>query len=98
MGARQCLMNGGVWLLVLHRRRYRQFGRYNHTVFVTYSIAFMNLALIVVTLPLHMYRRLRGAYSLSHRSAAWRTVALLLMTIATTTIFLFLLLALGILA
>jgi len=39
-----------VWLLFLHRRRYRQqFGAYDHTVFVTYSIAFMSLALIVVT-------------------------------------------------
>ena len=105
-----------VWLLFLHRRRYRQFGAYDHTVFVTYSIAFMSLALIVMTVlkpipgfgwvgvaivavpPIHMYRQLRGAYSLSRWSAAWRTVALLLMTLATTTIFLFLLLALGILA
>ena len=38
-----------VWLLFLHRRRYRQYGAYDHTVFVTYSIAFMSLALIVVT-------------------------------------------------
>ncbi len=105
-----------VWLLFLHRRRYRQFGAYDHTVFVTYSIAFMSLALIVVTLlkpipgfgwvsiaiiavpPVHMYRQLRGAYSLSRWSAVWRTVALLMMTLVTITIFLFLLLALGILA
>ena len=106
-----------VWLLFLHRRRYRQqFGAYDHTVFVTYSIAFMSLALIVVTVlqpvpglgwlgiamiavpPLHMYRQLRGAYSLSRWSAVWRTVALLFMTLLTITLFLFLLLALGILA
>ena len=106
-----------VWLLLLHRRRYRQqLGAYDHTVFVTYSIAFMSLALIVVTVlqpvpglgwlgiamiavpPLHMYRQLRGAYSLSRWSAVWRTVALLFMTLLTITLFLFLLLALGILA
>ena len=105
-----------VWLLFLHRRRYRQFGAYDHTIFVTYSIAFMSLALIVMTLlnpipgltwlgvaiavvpPLHMYRQLRGAYSLSRWSAIWRTVALMAMTLVTLTLFLFLLLALGILA
>ena len=106
-----------VWLLFLHRRRYRrEFGAYDHTVFVTYSIAFMSLALIVMTVlkpipgfgwiaaaivvvpPIHMYRQLRGAYSLGRWSAAWRTAALLLMTLAAITIFLFLLLALGILA
>ncbi|HWH17251.1 MAG TPA: DUF3667 domain-containing protein [Allosphingosinicella sp.] len=39
-----------VWLLFLHRRRYRQYKVYDHTVFVTYSIAFMSLGLIVLTL------------------------------------------------
>jgi hypothetical protein len=34
----------------LHRRRYRQFGAYDHVVFVTYSIAFMSLALIALSL------------------------------------------------
>lgn len=37
-----------VWILFLHRRRYRQdYTAYDHLVFVTYSIAFMSLALIV---------------------------------------------------
>ena len=37
-----------VWVLFLHRRRYRQeFTAYDHLVFVTYSIAFMSLALVV---------------------------------------------------
>lgn len=36
-----------VWGLFLHRRRYRQeFTAYDHLVFVTYSIAFMSLALV----------------------------------------------------
>lgn len=40
-----------VWLLFLHRRRYRQeFTAYDHTVFVTYSIAFMSLAAIAISL------------------------------------------------
>lgn len=39
-----------VWLLFLHRRRYRQYRVYDHTVFVTYSIAFMSIGLIALTL------------------------------------------------
>ena len=40
-----------VWLLFLHRRRYReQYSAYDHTVFVTYSIAFMSLGVIALTL------------------------------------------------
>lgn len=38
-----------VWLLFLHRRRYRAFKAYDHLVFVTYSIAFMSLALIALS-------------------------------------------------
>ena len=38
-----------VWMLFLHRRRYRQFRAYDHTVFVTYSIAFMTLGLVALT-------------------------------------------------
>ncbi len=39
-----------VWLLFLHRRRYRQYGAYDHIVFVTYSITFMSMALIAAVL------------------------------------------------
>ena len=39
-----------LWLLLLHRRRYRQYRAYDHTVFVTYSITFMSLGFIVLTL------------------------------------------------
>ena len=38
-----------VWVLFLHRRRYRQFRAYDHTVFVTSSIAFMSLVLVALT-------------------------------------------------
>jgi hypothetical protein len=40
-----------VWLLFLHRRRYRQeYGAYDHLIFVTYSIAFMSLGAIALAL------------------------------------------------
>ena len=40
-----------VWLLFLHRRRYRlEYTVYDHIVFVTYSIAFMTLGVILLSL------------------------------------------------
>jgi hypothetical protein len=39
-----------VWLLFLHRRRYRAYHAYDHVVFVTYSIAFMSLFLVTLSL------------------------------------------------
>jgi hypothetical protein len=40
-----------VWLLFLHRRRYRrEYKGYDHLVFVTYSIAFMSLFMIAIVL------------------------------------------------
>ena len=40
-----------LWLLFLHRRRYRtEFRAYDHLVFVTYSIAFMSIMLIALVL------------------------------------------------
>jgi hypothetical protein len=38
-----------LWLLFLHRRRYRSYKAYDHTVFVTYSISFMSLGLIALS-------------------------------------------------
>jgi hypothetical protein len=38
-----------LWLLFLHRRRYRGYRAYDHTVFVTYSISFMSLGLIALS-------------------------------------------------
>jgi len=38
-----------LWLLFLHRRRYRSYKAYDHTVFVTYSIAFMSLGVITLS-------------------------------------------------
>lgn len=40
-----------VWLMFLHRRRYRrEYGAYDHLIFVTYSIAFMSLGAIALAL------------------------------------------------
>ena len=39
-----------LWLLFLHRRRYWRYKIYDHTVFVTYSIAFMSLAAVTLAL------------------------------------------------
>jgi hypothetical protein len=105
-----------LWLLFLHRRRHRRFKAYDHTVFVTYSIAAMSLGLIALSLlrplgvgttfiglaivllpPVHIYRQLRGAYTLSRFSALWRTAALLVFAFVAATIFFMLLLALGVL-
>lgn len=104
-----------VWLLFLHRRRYRQFTAYDHTVFVTYSIAFMSLAAIALSLlgwlglpegiallavlivpPLHIYRQLKGAYDLSRASAAWRTAALMILSLIALGLFAAILLVLGV--
>ncbi|HEX8062398.1 MAG TPA: DUF3667 domain-containing protein [Allosphingosinicella sp.] len=38
-----------LWLLFLHRRRYRAYRAYDHTVFITYSIAFMSLGVIALS-------------------------------------------------
>jgi hypothetical protein len=51
-----------VWLLFLHRRRYRQYKAYDHVVFVTYSICFMSLGFIALSLlrPLGLSQTLIG--------------------------------------
>jgi hypothetical protein len=97
-----------VWLLFPFSRRFRL---YDHTVFVTYSLCFMMLllaagsvvGLISETLaslawfvpPVHMYRQLRGAYGVSKRGAAWRTVLLTMFAFIAISLFGSLLVALG---
>ena len=107
-----------LWLLFLHRRRYReQFSGYDHFVFITYSIAAMSLTLIAFVLlrtvgishplinlafllipPLHIYRQLRGAYSLSRWSGVWRTFVLLWFAAIVVGLFGLMLLAVGVFA
>ena len=100
-----------VWLLFLWRRQYKA---YDHAIFVTYSLAFMSLLFIVLSVigtsgtigywaftalvlipPIHLYKQLRGAYSLSRFSAFWRLLALSLFIWVVLILFLQVLLLLG---
>lgn len=100
-----------VWLLFFWKRQYKL---YDHVVFVTYSIAFMSLLAIALTLvgllsppepliplaavfvpPLHMYRQMRGAYSLTRSSAIIRTFLLILLSTLALMIFFVIMLLLG---
>ena len=101
-----------VWLLFFWKRRFKT---YDHAIFVTYSIAFMSLLFIVLSLltaagiggglgflalaiipPFHIYRQLRGTYSLSRFGALVRTAILIFMILsAISFIFAALLLLLG---
>lgn len=104
-----------LWLLFLHRKRYRQYRAYDHSVFITYSIGAMTLLVVVLSLlraaglslgwvvsgltflPLiHMYRQLRGAYRIGRWSAAWRTFVLSQFAFFAASLFLFLLLVIGV--
>jgi hypothetical protein len=99
-----------VWLMFAWRRQYKA---YDHAVFVTYSLSFMSLLFIVISIlsvvpeagavagllfffgaPLHLYKQLRHAYSLSRFSAFWRFCALLFCMQGVLMMFL---LALGVL-
>ena len=101
-----------LWLLFPFSRR---FGLYDHTVFITYSLCFVTILAVVLSLlrqaglpnpailsaltflpPLHMYRQLRGAYRLGRLGALWRTFALVIFAFIAASLFLALLLALGI--
>ncbi|MCR2832618.1 DUF3667 domain-containing protein [Parerythrobacter lacustris] len=100
-----------VWLLFLWRRQYKA---YDHAIFVTYSLAFMSLLFITLSLlgtidalgfgvfaallvipPIHLYKQLRGTYSLSRFSALWRLMALSLFIWIVVILFLQALLVLG---
>ena len=99
-----------LWLLFPFSRR---FHLYDHTVFVTYSLCFMTLLVITAAVlarlgtpylslallipPVHMYRQLKGAYSLTRIGALWRTIGLLWAAIVVIALFLMILVALGIL-
>ena len=97
-----------LWLLFPFSRR---FGIYDHTVFVTYSLAFMMLLVIAMSLwgaaglpgvafaalypPVHMYRDLKGAYGLGRFGALWRTLALLLFAAIALALFAMAVIVLG---
>jgi hypothetical protein len=97
-----------LWLLFPFSRR---FGLYDHTVFVTYSLAFMMLLVIGMSLwgkaglpgvgfaalvpPVHMYRDLKGAYTLTRFGALWRTAMLLLFSVIALSLFAMTVIVLG---
>ena len=97
-----------VWLLFPFSRRFRL---YDHTVFVTYSLCFMMLLLATSSViglvsesiasiawfvpPIHMYRQLRGTYSLTKGGALWRTILLVIFAFIAISLFASLLFALG---
>jgi len=96
-----------MWAMFAWRRQYKL---YDHAVFVTYSIAFVMLLLIVMALlaalgletgwmlllvPVHFFRQLKQAYRLSVFSTLWRTIGLLVVSSTTLLLFGLLLLALG---
>jgi hypothetical protein len=100
-----------VWLMFFWKREYRL---YDHTVFVTYSIAFMSLLFIGIALAataglptgmvllasfglpfFHLLRQMQQAYRLSWLSAFVRTAFLSFCITIIVTIFLTLLILLG---
>lgn len=100
-----------LWLMFAWRP---QFKAYDHAVFVTYSLSFMSLLFIVMSIlstvpgsmgwvialfgiaaPLHLYKQLRYAYSLSRFSALWRFAVLLFSTQVVMMLFLLILGLLG---
>lgn len=100
-----------MWLLFVNRRR--QFGAYDHAVFVTYSLCAMSLLLILgvllaalglptgwmlLLLPVYFFIHLRGSYGLSPGSALVRTVGLLAIAAVVTVIATLLLLLLGVMS
>lgn len=100
-----------VWLATIGKRGHRF---YDHAVFTTYSIAFMSLLFIFVTLsvkfniapglvittamfyaPFHMYRQLRHAYGTSRLGGVLRLALLLTCITFVVTLFLVILISLG---
>lgn len=100
-----------VWLLFAWKRQYRL---YDHTVFITYSIAFMSLLFVAVAVAaaigvdsgwivaasfvipfVHIFRQLKQAYRLRWWSALLRTLLLAFLIQIIVTLFIVILLALG---
>lgn len=97
-----------LWLLFPFNRRFKI---YDHTVFVTYSLAFMMLLVVAMSLwgaaglpgvafaalipPVHIYRDLKGAYQLGRFGALWRTAVLLLFAVIALALFVMAVIVLG---
>ena len=98
-----------MWLIFAWRRQYKL---YDHAVFVTYSLSFVMVLLVAMSLlaamgistgwalflvPVHMFRQLKQAYRLGWFSALWRTITLIILSSTVLTLFGTALLALGLL-
>jgi hypothetical protein len=100
-----------VWILFFWKRQYKL---YDHTVFITYSIAFMSLLFIVLTIAaglgvsagwlltaalivpfVHVTRQLKQAYQLRWWSAVARAIVLTHLIMIVVSLFLVILLLLG---
>jgi hypothetical protein len=100
-----------VWVLFFWKRQYKL---YDHTVFITYSIAFMSLLFIVITIGagvgvssgwliaasliipfVHVTRQLKQAYQLRWWSAGLRAIVLTHFISIVVSLFLLILLLLG---
>lgn len=100
-----------VWLLFFWKRQYHL---YDHAIFITYSIAFMSLLFIVITIAgklgmpegfviaaslgvpvVHLFRQMKQAYELRWFSALLRTLVLLFFITIVVTVFMLLLVLLG---
>ena len=100
-----------MWPLFFWKRNVKA---YDHAVFVTYSISFMMLLLIFVSLlglaglssgwialilivvvPLHMYKQLRGTYGSSRIGAFMRVWILLFAALIVQSIYVAILLFIG---
>lgn len=100
-----------LWLLFFWKRQYKL---YDHTIFITYSIAFMSLFYIVVTIVaaiglggawlafaallipfVHVTRQLKQAYQIRWFSAVLRACVLTFFIAWVLTLFVLILLALG---
>jgi hypothetical protein len=100
-----------MWLMFFWKRQYRL---YDHTVFITYSIAFMSLLFVVIAvlgaaglgsgwivaacffIPFaHLFRQLKQAYRLRWFSALLRTMLLSFLIMIVITIFISLLVLMG---
>jgi hypothetical protein len=98
-----------VWLLFPFSKRFKI---YDHIVFVTYSLCFMMLLLAASAAlgifsesltnlawfvpPIHMYRQIRGAYSVGQGSAIWRTALLTIFAFIAISLFGSMLVMLGV--
>lgn len=100
-----------LWLLFAWKRQYKL---YDHTVFITYSIAFMSLLFIVITVAgtigvssdllapaavlipfIHITRQLKQAYALRWWSAILRAFVLSFLITIVLTLFVILLVLMG---